>query len=423
MATQNKEKCLLFGIDLKHSPNEEWYMQGYQESFKGKLICNFNKKVTLYGIFDGTCNAKVLDWKQINFIFDIPYDRELLASILFEIEYNFTEDGATKKNEIYIKYGSRLDLPSFSESFNYEIADCEIGSICVSTEADDKKIHIAVFTSIYDSRLDDIRSNNCELLGENPEDAYKEKPEEEKDGYYLDPSEMGSDDVQNEGNDGTCYVNVHLDDSIEALMFSSTALIWHSKSFEPMPCKLIKLDSCLSIFYGEDEDKRINIIQPKLRSFLPAGEIIDAWIVNSYSGETKSYKIKFICTKPQTCSAQRVCKFISGNEYEMDTIVPQNDRVSSICVDTTGGISTLIAAQNALRAKMGTEEGKSFILRQEYGDLVSATDMYDSTLQFMIESSVLYDYLGNGGTWLGIIDDVNIENQDKPMFKFFIVSA
>lgn len=423
MATQNKEKCLIFGIDLKTAPNNDWYMQGYQESFKGKLVCNFNKKITLYGIYDGTCNAKILDWKQTNYIFEFPYDRELLASILFEIEYNYTTDGATKKSEIYTKYGKKLDLPSFCESFDYEITDSEIGTICVSTENDDKKIHITIFTSIYNSVLDDIRSQNCELLGENPEDAYKEKPEEIEDNYYLDPSEMGSDEIQKATEDETYYVNIHLDEDVQSLMFSATALIWHTKTFEPMPCKLIKLDGVLSIFYGENEDKRVNFLHPQLRLFLPFGEIIEAWIVNSYTGESKIYRVRFVCKNPQNNKPKKVCSFVSGNDYELDTVISQNEKVSSICVQTTGGISTLIAAQNALKNKMGTEEGKSFILKPEYLDLVSATAFEDPSLQFMIESSVLYDYLGDGRTYLGMIDDVNLDNQDKPIFRFLIVSC
>ena len=107
----------------------------------------------------------------------------------------------------------------------------------------------------------------------------------------------------------------------------------------------------------------------------------------------------------------------------MDTIEQIKDRTISICVDTTGGVYSLIAARNALSSKMGTEEGKAFVLRQEYGSLVSATDMEDFSFQFLIDSDVLYDYLGNGGTWLGMIDDVYLDqNQNKPSFRFFIIN-
>lgn len=425
MATINKDKCLLFGIDLKNAPNEEWYLQGYQEALKGKQICNFNKKVTLYGIFDGVCNAKVLNWKSTNYIFSFPYDRELLASILYEIEYNYATDGVAKKSEIYSKYGSQLDLLSYSDSFNYEIIGSEVGSIWVTTDRDERKIHITVFTSIYNNILDDIRSNNCVLLGENPEDAYKEKTDDvdEVNSYYLDLTDMESDEVQKTTEENTYFVNIRLDDEVPSVMFSASALLWHSKSDEPMPCKLIKLDSLLSIFYGENEDKRVNIVQPQLRSFLPAGEIIEAWIVNSCTDDNKYYRIKFVCINPQTKKTRRICTFLSGKDYEMDTIEQIKDRTISICVDTTGGVYSLIAARNALSSKMGTEEGKAFVLRQEYGSLVSATDMEDFSFQFLIDSDVLYDYLGNGGTWLGMIDDVYLDqNQNKPSFRFFIIN-
>jgi len=423
MATNNKENCLLFGIDLKNAPNEEWYLQGYQEALKGKLICNFNKKVTLYGIFDGVCNAKILNWKSTNYIFSFPYDRELLASILFEIEYNYLSDGVLTKSDIYSKYGSKLDLVSYTESFNFDITDSEVESIWVTTDSDERKIRITAFTSIYNTILDDIRSKNCNLLGEDPEDAYKEKPEDndEDDGYYLDLSEMESDEVQNTTEENTYYVNVHLDNEIPSVMFSASTLLWHSKSYEPMPCKLLKLDSVLSIFYGENEDKRVNIVHPQLRSFLPAGEIIDAWIVNSYTGDNKSYRIKFVCMNPQIKKTRRYCTFVSGNEYEMDTIEQINDKTISICVDTKGGFSSLIAARNALSRKMGSEEGKVYVLRQEYGSLVSATDAEDFSFQFLIDSEVLYDYLGIGGTWLGMIEDVYLDN-NIPSFRFFIIN-
>lgn len=423
MATLKKEKCHIFGIELKSAPNQDWYMQGYQEAYKGNLVCNFNKKVTLYGIFDGTCNAKVINWKSTNFIFEFPYNRELLASILFEVEYNFTDDGVKNKTEIYSKHGSKLDLTSYSESFNYEIKDSEINSIDVSTNRDEKNIHILVHTIIYNPELDDIRANNCELLGESPEDAYKEKPEDVKDTYYIDSADMVNDDVQ-KGEDGFYYVNVHLDESIQSTMFSATAIIWHSKSFDPMPCKLLKLDSALSIYYGEFEDQHINIEQPQLRAFLPVGEIIEAWIVNSYSdAATKSYKLKFVCQSQQTKQPKRLVEFLTGVKYEMDIIKPVTDRINSICVDTTGGRSAMAAALNAMRCKLGQEQGKSFYLSQLYSGKVSAVDVDDPSLQFTIESTVLYDYLGKGETWVGLIDDVNVENQEKPKFKFLFGKA
>lgn len=122
--TKTNEESLsdFFGIDLLKSPTKEWILSDV--TYDNGRMMTFEKDIELdpdvYHVFEH-CRALVLGNEFTNFIFDAPYNYELLAKAFYFIEKNFV-DKTTTMLRTTAKYEAEMKEYNY-DSFSFEMND------------------------------------------------------------------------------------------------------------------------------------------------------------------------------------------------------------------------------------------------------------------------------------------------------------
>lgn len=142
-----------FGIDLKKSPNAEWYEQAAETNTKGEAIRNFKIYKGLGGYFT-ELGAKVIAKSATNFFLRAPYSDKNAFDIYFTIEKNFVHPGITQK-EAADNFKGQFD--SIYDSIHWDIEDC---SIIMNRDFDTEEITLGVWTNLYNAEFLDAEQEN-----------------------------------------------------------------------------------------------------------------------------------------------------------------------------------------------------------------------------------------------------------------------
>lgn len=112
-----------FGIDMLKSPTKEWKLTGIENG--SHRMMTFEKDIELnsdkYHVFDH-CRALVLGNTDTNFVFEAPYNYDLLSKAFYFIEKNFV-DKTTTMSRTKIKYEKEMKEYNYDPSLSFELND------------------------------------------------------------------------------------------------------------------------------------------------------------------------------------------------------------------------------------------------------------------------------------------------------------
>lgn len=148
-----------FGIDLKKSPNKDWYEQSTEKNASDETIRNFKIYKGLGGCFT-ELGAKVISNSATNFFLRASYSSKNAFDIYFTIEKDFAHPGIAEKDAAK-NFKGQFD--SLYDSIRWDIEDF---SIIMSRDFDTEEITLGIWTNLY----------NAEFLDAEKEDKPKTIP-------------------------------------------------------------------------------------------------------------------------------------------------------------------------------------------------------------------------------------------------------
>lgn len=142
-----------FGIDLKNSPNKEWYELSSETNTSEETIRNFRIYKGL-GDYFTELEAKVIGKSATNFFFKAPYTSKNAFDIYYTIERGFAHPGITEK-EAAQNFKGKFD--SLYDSIHWDIEDF---SIIMRRDFDTEEITLGVWTKLYYADFLDAETEN-----------------------------------------------------------------------------------------------------------------------------------------------------------------------------------------------------------------------------------------------------------------------
>lgn len=142
-----------FGIDMYKSPSKDWKVSNISNE-SGRIITFEKHSETKQDndiVFDH-CEALVFGNKSTNFIFEAPYDYDLLAKAVFFIERNFV-DKSTTMLRATLKYEDKLEEYNYDPFLIFEVHDNSY-SIQYTRNRDNGNMRFIVRTSFCNKELD-----------------------------------------------------------------------------------------------------------------------------------------------------------------------------------------------------------------------------------------------------------------------------
>lgn len=141
-----------FGIDLKNSPNKEWYELSSETNTSGETLRNFRIYKGL-GDYFTELEAKVIGKSATNFFLRAPYTSKNAFDIYYTIERGFAHPGISEK-EAAQNYKGKFD--SLYDSIRWDIDDF---SLIMRRNLDTEEITLGVWTNLYNADYLDAEQN------------------------------------------------------------------------------------------------------------------------------------------------------------------------------------------------------------------------------------------------------------------------
>lgn len=141
-----------FGIDLKQSPNKEWYELSGETNPNGDTIRNFKTYKGL-GDYFTELEAKVIGKSATNFFLRAPYTSKNAFDIYYTVERGFAHPGITEK-EAAQNFKGKFD--SLYDSIHWNIEDF---SLIMSRDLDTEEITLGVWTHLYNAEFLDAETD------------------------------------------------------------------------------------------------------------------------------------------------------------------------------------------------------------------------------------------------------------------------
>ena len=142
-----------FGIDLKKSPNKEWYELSSETNTSGETIRNFKIYKGLDDYFT-ELGAKVIGKSATNFFLRAPYTNKNAFDIYYTIERGFAHPGITEK-EATQNFKGKFD--SLYDSLQWDIEDF---TLIMRRDLDTEEITLGVWTKLYNADFLDAETEN-----------------------------------------------------------------------------------------------------------------------------------------------------------------------------------------------------------------------------------------------------------------------
>lgn len=402
-----------FGIDLRKSPNMEWYEQPAGTNPNGETIRNFKTYKGLDGCFT-SLEAKVIAKSATNFFLRASYSYKNAFYIYFTIEKNFAHPGITQK-EATENFKGQFD--SIYDSIHWNIGDCPI---IMNRDFDTEEITLGVWTHLY----------NAEFLDKEQGDKSKTVPSHcWKDFFGINliesPNSMwvetagqvnpSGDKIRNFRHNaprGTCFIK------IEAKVIGNKA----TNFFFTAP---YSSDNAIDIYYNVER----LLVHPNINRREAANNLKGQFdsIYDSIHWDfdncslimDRDYDTENIMLRVWThlYNAEYLDADTTHKEVNACPVEDLDNNVKKIGIQLYGGVATLTFLKRVLVNRMSnTEESYGLIAN---GDLINVYNLETQENLYQFNNSLISRIIGNKLV-AAMFQNVNLDDIENPKVDIYI---